>query len=174
MLKPSLLGIVEQRVALRKSGKEYLGCCPFHNEKTPSFAVNEEKGLFHCFGCGAGGDVFTFVMRMDGLTFAEAKKELGTDDYNPPRPAVSREAAAIAEWCNGAFERVQAALRDIGRQIRIAGELNWREQIDRLEEEWAILSDLSDDLQNAAFALELYGRRETIENVIELSSGGEA
>ena len=59
--KPSIVEVIGQRVHLRKAGKEYKGLCPFHAEKTPSFSVNEEKGLFHCFGCGVSGDVFDFV-----------------------------------------------------------------------------------------------------------------
>ena len=57
---------------LRKSGRSWVGLCPFHHEKTPSFHVEPQKGLYYCFGCKAGGDVFDFVMKMEGLTFREA------------------------------------------------------------------------------------------------------
>ena len=59
-------------VSLKKQGKYFKGLCPFHQEKTPSFTVTPEKGMYHCFGCGRGGDVFTFVMEMEGLSFNEA------------------------------------------------------------------------------------------------------
>jgi DNA primase len=72
----SIVEVVSGYVALKKSGRGYLGLCPFHSEKTPSFTVNEERGLFHCFGCGAGGTVFTFLMRMDRLDFPEAVRVL--------------------------------------------------------------------------------------------------
>src|SRR5260370_23679952 len=68
----SLVEVVSGYVALKKAGRNHVGLCPFHSEKTPSFTVNEERGLFHCFGCGAGGTVFTFVMRADHIEFPEA------------------------------------------------------------------------------------------------------
>lgn len=63
--------------ALRLSGRNHKACCPFHQERTPSFNVNPEKQIFHCFGCGAGGDVFSFVMKIEGLSFVEAVAKLG-------------------------------------------------------------------------------------------------
>jgi len=68
----SIVEVISSYVTLRKAGRNHLGLCPFHNEKTPSFTVNEERGLFHCFGCGAGGTVFTFVMRVERQEFPEA------------------------------------------------------------------------------------------------------
>src|SRR5574340_188838 len=72
----SIVEVVSGYVTLKKAGRNYLGLCPFHAEKTPSFTVSEERGLFHCFGCGAGGTVFTFVMRADHLNFPEAVEVL--------------------------------------------------------------------------------------------------
>jgi len=68
--------IVSEYVQLKKSGRTYLGLCPFHSEKTPSFHVNVERQFFHCFGCQAGGDVFSFVMQIEQLTFPEALRKL--------------------------------------------------------------------------------------------------
>jgi len=68
----SIVEVVSGYVSLRKAGRNHLGLCPFHAEKTPSFTVNDERGLFHCFGCGAGGTVFSFVMRADRVDFPEA------------------------------------------------------------------------------------------------------
>jgi DNA primase len=70
--RASIVEVVSDLVSLKKSGKNYLGLCPFHSERTPSFTVNEEKGIFHCFGCGAGGNVFSFLMRTGQMTFPEA------------------------------------------------------------------------------------------------------
>lgn len=67
-----IVDVVTDYVALAKKGRNYFGLCPFHNEKRPSFSVNAEKQIFHCFGCGAGGNVFTFVQRQEGLGFPEA------------------------------------------------------------------------------------------------------
>lgn len=68
--------VVGKRVRLAKKGREYSGLCPFHNEKSPSFFVNDEKGFYHCFGCGAHGDAIGFVMQSDNLGFAEAIERL--------------------------------------------------------------------------------------------------
>lgn len=72
----NIVDVISQYLALKKAGKNYRALCPFHHEKTPSFMVNEEKQIFHCFGCGVGGDVFTFLMRYENLTFYNALTEL--------------------------------------------------------------------------------------------------
>jgi len=74
-----LSDVIGRRVRLIMKGREHIGLCPFHNEKTPSFTVSEEKGFFHCFGCGAHGDVIGYVMRADGLSFPEAVERLAAD-----------------------------------------------------------------------------------------------
>lgn len=74
--RSNILEIVSDYVSLKKTGKYYKGLCPFHSEKTPSFMVNEGKQVFHCFGCGEGGDIFTFLMKIKNLTFPEAVEEL--------------------------------------------------------------------------------------------------
>lgn len=71
-----IVDIVSQYVKLKKSGTNYFGLCPFHNEKTPSFSVSAEKQIFHCFGCGEGGGVITFVMKTEGLEFPDAVRYL--------------------------------------------------------------------------------------------------
>ncbi|MDR0946538.1 MAG: DNA primase [Ruminococcus sp.] len=70
--------VMGQTVALKRAGRDFKCCCPFHSEKTPSCVVRPEEQYFHCFGCGAGGDVFNFVMRRDGLTYPEAIRELAS------------------------------------------------------------------------------------------------
>ena len=71
-----IVEFVSQYVHLKKSGKDYCGLCPFHGEKTPSFRVSSDKQLFHCFGCGASGNLVQFVMRIESLDFVEALKVL--------------------------------------------------------------------------------------------------
>lgn len=71
-----LIDIVSSYVKLKRTGSNYVGLCPFHNEKTPSFTVSESKRLFHCFGCGEGGDLITFIMKIENLSFIEAVKFL--------------------------------------------------------------------------------------------------
>ncbi len=75
----SLSGVVGRRVKLARAGREMKGCCPFHNEKSPSFFVNDDKGFYHCFGCGAHGDVIRFVVEQEGLGFIDAVKSLAQE-----------------------------------------------------------------------------------------------
>jgi DNA primase len=82
----SIVDVVSEHVRLRKRGRNHIGLCPFHTEKTPSFNVVEDKGIFKCFGCGEAGDVFSFVMKVEGLTFPEALAKLAKSagiDYSP-------------------------------------------------------------------------------------------
>lgn len=72
----SIVEVVSEYVQLRRAGGNFLGLCPFHAEKTPSFNVNPAREIFHCFGCGAGGNAFSFIMKMEGLSFPEAVKLL--------------------------------------------------------------------------------------------------
>ncbi len=89
-----LAGVVGRRVKLTKRGREHSGLCPFHSEKTPSFTVSEEKGFYHCFGCGAHGDAIGFVMRMEGLSFPEAVERLaGEAGLQVPRASPEERAA---------------------------------------------------------------------------------
>ena len=81
----NIVDVVGSHVSLRKRGKNYLGLCPFHGEKEPSFTVSDEKQIFHCFGCGASGSVFDFLMRSRNLSFAEAVKELA-NRFSIPLP----------------------------------------------------------------------------------------
>jgi DNA primase len=74
--RANIVEVIGTQVRLKRAGRNYVGLCPFHNEKTPSFSVNAERGFFHCFGCGAGGTVFDFLMRLEGLTFPEAVQSL--------------------------------------------------------------------------------------------------
>lgn len=74
--KTDIVGVVGSYVVLKKMGRHHKGLCPFHSEKTPSFMVNEEMGLYKCFGCGAGGDVIKFLMEIEGIEFREALERL--------------------------------------------------------------------------------------------------
>jgi DNA primase len=87
-----IVQVVQERVPLRRSGVAWKGLCPFHGEKTPSFQVNGEKGVFHCFGCGVGGDVIKFVELYDKVTFPDAVRQLAARvGMTVPEPEDSKE-----------------------------------------------------------------------------------
>ena len=71
-----IVDIISQYVHLKRSGRNFFGLCPFHNEKSPSFSVSPDKQIFHCFGCGVGGNVFTFLSKIEGINFVEAVQTL--------------------------------------------------------------------------------------------------
>ena len=75
--RTDIVDVIGSRVELRRTGSDYTACCPFHHERTPSFHVNPTRQTYKCFGCGEGGDVFSFLMRHDGMTFGDALKMLG-------------------------------------------------------------------------------------------------
>ncbi len=81
LYKADIFSVINSYITLNKSGNQYKAICPFHNEKTPSLIVTPHKGLFHCFGCGAGGNVINFVMKIENLSFVEAVNLLA-DRYN--------------------------------------------------------------------------------------------
>ncbi len=95
----SIVDLVGEYVSLKKSGSGYVALCPFHGEKTPSFNVIPAKDIFHCFGCGAGGDIFTFLMKIEGISFPEAVGKLAarTGVKIEDRPLTDSEKRAISE-----------------------------------------------------------------------------
>ena len=117
----SLAEVVGRRVKLTRRGREYIGLCPFHKEKTPSFSVVEDKGFYHCFGCGAHGDVIGFVMQTENLTFPEAVEQLARKaglqvPQATPRGARARRSAP--QTLQGA---VEAACAFFEAQLRAPG-----------------------------------------------------
>ena len=71
-----IVDVISDYIQLKKQGRNYFGLCPFHGENTPSFSVSDEKQIFHCFGCGVGGNIFTFLMEIDGVGFIEAAEKV--------------------------------------------------------------------------------------------------
>jgi DNA primase len=74
--RADIASLIGEYVTLKKAGRNYLGLCPFHREKTPSFTVSPDKQMFYCFGCSEGGNVFSFLMKLSNLTFPEAVRHL--------------------------------------------------------------------------------------------------
>ena len=94
----ALIDVVRERVNMKKIGKDWFGCCPFHSEKTPSFTVSPSKGMYYCFGCGAGGDAIQFLRDLDGLSYVDAVKALGgTLERRTTRQRIAHDAARANE-----------------------------------------------------------------------------
>lgn len=134
--------VVGDHVELRRRGQALWGCCPFHTEKTPSFTVSPERGTFHCFGCGKGGDIFTFVMEIEGVDFPEALRMLAeragvalTGRRSAPKKATAGargalEAAqqffrAAIEGPAGSIGRAYLDRRQLGKPERERFGLGW-------------------------------------------------
>ncbi|WP_370156364.1 DNA primase [Ferrovibrio sp.] len=120
-----LSGVIGRSVRLIKRGREFTGLCPFHNEKTPSFTVNDDKGFFHCFGCGAHGDVIGFVMRNAGLSFPEAVEQIAQEaglavpQVRPEDRQKADQAATLGKAMEEAAKWFQAQLQgDTGTEAR--------------------------------------------------------
>jgi len=94
--KLSIVDVVGETVQLRKAGTTLKGLCPFHGEKTPSFVVTPARETWHCFGCGEGGDIFSFVMKLENLNFPEALKRLAAKAGIEIDERTSREDARKA------------------------------------------------------------------------------
>ena len=103
--KNDIVDVISQYVKLQRKGSSYFGLCPFHNEKSPSFSVSPGKQMYYCFGCGAGGNVFTFVMEYENFTFVEAMQylaerasvELPKVDYSKEAKEAADKKAALLE-----------------------------------------------------------------------------
>jgi DNA primase len=114
--RAEVLPIVSEYVKMKKRGKNYIGLCPFHSERTPSFTVSPEKKLFHCFGCGEGGNVFAFIMKIENSSFVDAVKLLGEKlGINVPDPGGRQPAenkfGALYEIVKLASDYFQGNLR---------------------------------------------------------------
>lgn len=137
-----IVRVVSDYVSLKKRGATYVACCPFHSEKTPSFNVNPNRGLFHCFGCGAGGSIFDFIMRIEGCGFPESVR-IVAEKSGIPIPVVEET------------EDTQRAERD-------------RESVLRLNEWAAEFFELQVNSDEGAAAREYIGGRGINEETLKL------
>ncbi len=106
--RTTLSALIGRTTKITKAGREYKACCPFHNEKSPSFTINDEKGFYHCFGCSAHGDAIRWMTDQRGLSFMDAVKELA-DAAGMQVPAADPKAAAKAERANSLYDVMTAA-----------------------------------------------------------------
>lgn len=128
-----LVGLISEHVVLKRAGKDFVGLCPFHQEKSPSFSVSAAKGIFKCFGCGAGGDVFSFIQRRENVEFPEALRLLadraGLDSSTAPRRSSgpSRvDLAKINAWAATEFHKLlkEPGTGDVARQYLAGRQIN--------------------------------------------------
>ena len=117
-----LAQVIQRRMRLIKRGREYTGLCPFHNEKSPSFTVNEEKGFFHCFGCGVHGDVIGFVMQSQSLGFLEAIEALASEaGLEVPKATPQEREKAVRQKTLGEVMEAACAFYQSQLQSRAGG-----------------------------------------------------
>ena len=114
----SIAEIIGEKVKLQKRGREYTGLCPFHQEKTPSFTINESKGFYHCFGCGAHGDAVKFLMDNEGLPFIDAVKKLAAR-VGMELPALSRENQEAVQRRKSLYEIMDRAAELFEKNLRM-------------------------------------------------------
>jgi DNA primase len=115
LARADIVAVVGRQVQLKKSGRSYKGCCPFHNEKTPSFYVTPEKRMWKCFGCGAGGDAIAFLIRQTGKGFVDVVRELARElsvDLGGAEDPKAKERAQIRSVNELAAQHYQANLLD--------------------------------------------------------------
>ena len=112
--RADVVEVVDSRVPLKKAGRNYQACCPFHNEKSPSFTVAPDKQFYHCFGCGEHGNALDFLMKFDGLEFPEAVEELAHMlGLEVPRESTSDPAADARKRAQQAddYEQMERAAK---------------------------------------------------------------
>ena len=175
--RPSILDVVSEHVLLKRRGRQFWGLCPFHQEKTASFAVNEEKGVFHCYACHVGGDVITFVQQIERIDFKTAAKRLGLGTYHPSpeQRRVKQEVGQIISWARMVSRQVCDELREIGNEMHVctlAQKQRGTDLIliadyqDDLSNRWDTLCALDDELNNSESVVELWRQRGDIEELV--------
>ncbi len=173
--RPSITSVITRYTDLQSAGRELKGLCPLHSEKTPSFTVNEEKGLFYCHGCGEGGDLISFIEKAEGLDFKDALSHLGFE--NPPQrtredQATRDEAQQIVAWSASASNLIGEKLREIGQDQRLLQEFTDKDLATRqrgvLQRRWTILVVIDDDLADPISMIELWEHRGLIEDLLAL------
>ncbi len=132
-----IVRVISDYVSLKKKGTNWMACCPFHQEKSPSFSVSPSKDIYYCFGCGKGGSVFSFVMEIEGLSFPEAVKTVA-EKAGVPLPALvedkkyearRQEAGEVVELNSWALEWWEAELAENGKEAKEAREYLERRKI---------------------------------------------
>jgi len=175
MTHPSIVEIIGTYTELKRTGQEWTGLCPFHEEKNPSFFVNEDRGVYYCHGCLEGGDIITFIEKAEGLGFKDALAHLGVEGQ-PRRSRTDQdtidESEHIVTWARTVGDLIGEKLREIGQDQKLLEEFTNKElatwQRGVLQRQWTLLITIDDDLVDPVCMLELYENRDTIEGLLAL------
>ena len=129
LARADIVDIVDTRVPLKKAGKNYQACCPFHNEKSPSFTVSQDKQFYHCFGCGEHGNAISFLMEFDRLDFVDAIEELANHcgvevvrEENKASPAEHRRQQQVYQQKQDDYELLNQISRFYQQQLKVAAD----------------------------------------------------
>lgn len=122
--------VIGRRIPIKKHGREFQGLCPFHNEKTPSFTINDEKGFYHCFGCGAHGDAIEFVRKFERLSYPETIETLARE-AGMALPQLSHEEAHKIEQAKTQYDILEMATQWFEKQLLTAGGMTARDYLDK-------------------------------------------
>ena len=114
----SIADVIGAKIKLQKRGRDYVGLCPFHHEKTPSFSVNTAQGYYHCFGCGEHGDIFSFEMKNNGLSFMEAVHKLA-DKAGVTVPTLSKESIEQQQKRKSLYDIMEMAVSFYEKKLRL-------------------------------------------------------
>ncbi|WMS85592.1 DNA primase [Pleionea litopenaei] len=115
--RTDIVEVIERRITLKRAGKNYQACCPFHNEKTPSFSVSPDKQFYYCFGCGATGNAVSFVMEYDGLEFVDAIEDLAhAQGLEVPREASSQQPQR--QWDHDYYQLMEKTAQFYQQQLK--------------------------------------------------------
>lgn len=118
MSQTDIVEVIERRITLKKAGKNYQACCPFHNEKTPSFSVSPDKQFYYCFGCGANGNAISFIMEYDGLEFVDAIEDLAhAQGLEVPRESSSANKPE-RQWEHDYYQLMEKVARYYQQQLK--------------------------------------------------------
>jgi CHC2 zinc finger len=169
--KPNILTVIGQRIELRRAGKEHVGLCPFHHDRRPSLYVNEAKEVFLCRSCGEHGDVVDFVMKIDGLTFPEAKRALGVTPGCAPRPPLTlsrkRAAEVAASWVNEQRAKFNVMIADAMKQRDLSDEFGDFKLAEILDRELTMFRGFYDALKYPRGAAEMLALKQSIERITD-------
>lgn len=122
--------VIGRRIPIKKHGREFQALCPFHNEKSPSFTINDEKGFYHCFGCAAHGDAIEFIKRYERLTYPETIEMLARD-AGIALPEISPEQTRKFEQAKTLYDVIEAATQWFEKQLMSAGAALARDYVEK-------------------------------------------